>query len=566
MRRRVSTALMDSAGAEQASLADLDAALEKNATLSPTRRRDLRSAARRVARLIGEESAQIPLDLAALRRRLAACLPAAAGITDKSFANIKSGFLAAVKASGIKSVHRAAMTASWRKLMAELSSKRMHLGLSRFARWCSGKGIEPGQVSDVVLADFIDAVRQGTLHRKPNELHRNVALNWNEAAKTCDLALQRLTVPSFRRPTRRLDWSLLPDSFRSDLDAYLNWCGGSDAFATNARSRTLAPQTIKQQQDHVHAAATALVKSGVPPQAIASLGELLTVDNFRRILRQRHEMVSGGENVFNRDLARTLVEVARRWVKVDEAVLEELKRLARKVPAPLPGLTNKNKTAVRQFDDPANLRRLVELPERLWAEVKRDNKPSFRTVLKAQAALAIGTLCYMPIRPQNLWTLGFGEHIFLHEGRGAISSLEIPAGEVKNRTELAFDIPTHLAKMLIEYRNRLVPKVIGRRPERLFIKADGAAKNQWAVSRLIRTVLRRRTGLRLSPHQFRHLGAKVALDAEPGNFETVKQLLGHKSLDTTVSAYAGISSRRAARHHQHLLEQALGLQQPKRGR
>src|SRR5580658_5891717 len=190
-------------------------------------------------------------------------------------------------------------------------------------------------------------------------------------------------------------------------------------------------------------------------------------------------MVSGGENVFNRDLARTLVEVARRWVKVDEAVLEELKRLARKVPAPLPGLTNKNKTAVRQFDDPANLRRLVELPERLWAEVKRDNKPSFRTVLKAQAALAIGTLCYMPIRPQNLWTLGFGEHIFLHEGRGAISSLEIPAGEVKNRTELAFDIPTHLAKMLIEYRNRLVPKVIGRRPERLFIKADGAAKNQW---------------------------------------------------------------------------------------
>ena len=45
--------------------------------------------------------AKIPLDLAALRRRLATCLPAAAGITDKSFANIKSGFLAAVKASGI---------------------------------------------------------------------------------------------------------------------------------------------------------------------------------------------------------------------------------------------------------------------------------------------------------------------------------------------------------------------------------------------------------------------------------------------------------------------------------
>jgi NDP-sugar pyrophosphorylase family protein len=42
-----------------------------------------------------------------------------------------------------------------------------------------------------------------------------------------------------------------------------------------------------------------------------------------------------------------------------------------------------------------------------------------------------------------------------HEGRNAISSLELPAHEVKNRIPLAFDIPPHLAKMLIEYRNRL---------------------------------------------------------------------------------------------------------------
>jgi len=71
--------------------------------------------------------------------------------------------------------------------------------------------------------------------------------------------------------------------------------------------------------------------------------------------------------------------------------------------------------------------------------------------------------------------------------------------------------------------------------------------------------------LQLSPQQFRHLGAKVVLDAEPGNFETVRQLLGHKSLHVTVSAYTGISSRRAARHHQHLTEQALSVQKPKRG-
>jgi integrase len=253
-------------------------------------------------------------------------------------------------------------------------------------------------------------------------------------------------------------------------------------------------------------------------------------------------------------------------VKVDAPVLDELRRLAGKVPVPLPGLTSKNKERLRQFDDPENLRRLIELPDRLWAEVKRDKKPTVRTVLKAQAALAIGLPCYMPIRPQNLWALKFDEHIFLHEGWGATSTLELAPTEVKNRVEAAFDIPDHLAKMLIEYRNRLVPKVFGRRPDRLFIKADGSAKNQWSVARLIRTVLRRRLGLQVSGHFFRHLSAKTILDREPGAFETVRQLLGHKSLRTTVSAYAGISTKRAARHHQHLLEQALSLRKPPRGR
>jgi integrase len=64
--------------------------------------------------------------------------------------------------------------------------------------------------------------------------------------------------------------------------------------------------------------------------------------------------------------------------------------------------------------------------------------------------------------------------------------------------------------------------------------------------------------------QFRHLSAKVLLDAQPGNFETVRRLLGHKSLSTTVGAYAGIDSRRAARHQQRLIEEALAAEKPVR--
>jgi integrase len=97
----------------------------------------------------------------------------------------------------------------------------------------------------------------------------------------------------------------------------------------------------------------------------------------------------------------------------------------------------------------------------------------------------------------------------------------------------------------------------------LFVNADGSPKSQATVAWLIKTYARRRAGIVLTSHQFRHLSAKVLLDAEPGSFETVKQLLGHKSLKTTVGAYAGIDSRRAARHHQHLIEQALATRRPR---
>jgi integrase len=111
--------------------------------------------------------------------------------------------------------------------------------------------------------------------------------------------------------------------------------------------------------------------------------------------------------------------------------------------------------------------------------------------------------------------------------------------------------------MLIEYRDRLAPKVIGHRPTRLFVNVDGTPKSQATVAWLITTCLQKRAGIALTPHQFRHLSAKVMLDAEPGAFETVKQFLGHRNLKTTVGAYAGIDSRRAARRHQQLVERAL---------
>jgi integrase len=204
--------------------------------------------------------------------------------------------------------------------------------------------------------------------------------------------------------------------------------------------------------------------------------------------------------------------------------------------------------------------RLLKLPQKLWLEVKRDTKPNFRTLAKAQAALAIAIEIYMPIRLQNLTSLAFDIHIFLKDDVRATSSLELPPEQVKNHMAMAFDIPAPIANMLIEYRDHIATRIIGHRPQRLFVNVDGAPKSQATVAWLISTYAYRRAGIVLSPHKFRHLCARVLLDADPGNFEAVKQALGHANYKTTVGSYAGIDSRRAARHHQRLIDRALEAQ------
>jgi integrase len=450
------------------------------------------------------------------------------------------------------------LSPEWAKLFKRLSGRRAHIGLSRLARYASARGIKPGDVNDDVIVAFIAAVRNGSLHRQPNRLHRQVTLIWNEvAARVPGLGLRAVTIASFRGPPERIAWSLLSAAFKQDVENYLSWAGGSDPFDPDARVRPLASGTLRLRHDQILAAVTALADSGTNPRTLHSVADLVTPNNLRSILRQRLDMVDGSANVFNHLLAHVLLQIAREWVKVDPPVLAELKKLVRKVPVPPSGLTNKNKRFLRQFDDPDTFRRLVHLPDKLWAEVKRDSRQSFRTLAKAHVALAIAILTYLPVRLQNLADLTFDTHLFLNAGAGATSTLEFSNGEVKNKMELAFDVPPRLTKMLLEYRDRIAPKIIGRRPKRLFVNRDGTPKSSRSIATLVRTYASKRAGIVLSPHQFRHLSAKVLLDAQPGAFEIVRQLLGRKNEQTTVNAYAGIDSRRAARHHQHLIETAI---------
>jgi integrase len=54
-------------------------------------------------------------------------------------------------------------------------------------------------------------------------------------------------------------------------------------------------------------------------------------------------------------------------------------------------------------------------------------------------------------------------------------------------------------------------------------------------------------GLEITPHQFRHAAAYIMLKADPGNYELVRRVLGHRSSATTRNFYIGLESLEATR-------------------
>jgi hypothetical protein len=104
------------------------------------------------------------------------------------------------------------------------------------------------------------------------------------------------------------------------------------AIPARGYTNRLRPRTLKLRRNQIHAAVTALVESGLAPGSINCLGDLVSLDHFRRILRRRNEAVSGKASNFNRDLDEALVQIGKEWAKVDSATLAELKRLTAKVP------------------------------------------------------------------------------------------------------------------------------------------------------------------------------------------------------------------------------------------
>jgi integrase len=541
--------------AQPATLQDVLDRLGNNTALSDSRRRDLRSAIVVYAKVVGEAPAAIPLDLASIRKTLDGVVPLQAKVSRKRWANLRSDIAGAIGTSGLQPMLKTfgvELDKDWAGLLDAANDKAIANGLSRLARWASLRKVSPEKIAGAVLGQFFAELESGSLVRNLRFQRRNVAKLWNRlVASSPNRGLLTVQIPNSAVISNRLPRQLFPASFRKETDEYLHWCSVPDPLDEDARTRALASATLRLRRDHIHLAASAACSAGIDPNQLTSLGRLVEPQWKERGQKPTSYIVS---------LASVLIKIAAEWVKVPLEQLAELKEIRSKLGRTRSGLTEKNKAMLRRFDDPRLLGKLINLPDVLWRTARRILPLSTRWFVDLQTALAIDFLLHIPLRIENLAELKFDEHLHWPQGKGKPALMVIREDETKNEEPLEFELPEVLSDRLYTFRNEIAAAIIGRRPEFLFVSKTGKRRTLGALRVAIQRTVIRRVGVKITPHQFRHLGAKLALDVNPGAYEHARQLLGHKSLKTTTKFYAGPDTRRAGRAHADLIRR---LREPK---
>ena len=535
-------------------LADVVAAIVDDGSLPQSTRDGWCCSIRRIATFLERDPAQLPARLGALRYGLARLHHAQLGISRKTLQNHVANLKAAVRHfAGQKrlSGRGVPFTPAWEALYDQISERRLRLGLSGFLRYCSACGIDSASVSDATVDAFIHYASEVQFTVKPNDLHKQVTRCWNRAKELIPSRPEVvLTVPDFRPLAASLPWSAFPARFVEDVERYLALLGGDDLLDEDAPDRACKPSTIENRRACLRLAASAAVRQGAVPEELLSLADLVSPHTVRLILDDYLAKKDGAVVNFTIDLAERLYAIARHYVKAPEAEIQPLKKHCVKLrKRRRKGMTPKNMGVVRYFKDPKNRARLKALPGQLFDEALAEQDAPIQAAVKAEMALAIQILLVAPMRPANLAALNLEENVVRVGGLEPTYHLVIPPEEVKNGEPLEYPLPKPVNEMLRRYLTVFRPRLCRQENTWLFPGELDSYKTKGTLSGQIIERTTKALGIRVTPHQFRHLAAAFILQKDPANYEFVRRVLGHKSLQTTINFYVGLETVDAVREY-----------------
>ncbi len=452
------------------------------------------------------------------------------------------------------------LSAAWALLIAAIRDRYDRSFINQFGLYCSSHRIEPWQVTNEVLADFERySVAMGKTASRAKQLRRDVSKTWNRLSATQqawpDLKLGLVD----SRQNQSIAAEALPLSFLADAKAFIHRTGGNGLFETR-KTKSLRPATQKDRLHKICQLVTVFVSTGGQLSALKNLKDLVQPDVMERILGALWKDGSGKENGHNYNRARLLRLIAEHWAYVSPEALEPFKTAEGRFRPKKKGMTDGNQKKLRPFLDDAHCKTIVNLASRVMAMLDPTN-PSILDAVLAQSAVAVSILQNAPMRMLNLASLNLDHHI--HRVSASVCHIVLPGDEVKNDQDLDFPLGKTTIGLLDVYLKVYRPLLLkGKRDQgSLFISWNGVQKTEAALSAQITKFIKVQAGYHLNPHAFRHLVGLIFLRAFPGEYEPVRQLLGHMDIRTTINFYVGLETQDSFKRLDKIMDRHRGEEQ-----
>ncbi len=529
-------------------------ALTPDMAVSSQARQNMTSAIRTLCRVLDREPRLVPIAAPVFRRLVADASPGAIKLSPSRWRNVKSDARRAIRLSGLGTTEYQAsvpLTEAWERVAVRASNAAQRSALRRFGRFCSSCQLAPTEVTDGVVVRYAAFLDANQLSKAPARTVKDMIRAWNSFVATDPSG--RFAALDSRSASRSYTpaWAAMPVGLAADAARFMAESLRPDPFhvdpfGTRAGLRPVRSSTAAQRDRMIRRLAAAEMHAGVPRDELNSLADLVHPDRLQRGLRFFLDRNGGkpGKQVFEMaHLART---IAKYWSRPPEDQLARISEWARNLDQRQDGMTERNRERLRQFGDRAVIHSFLMLPDRM-IKVARRMPINSRSAKLVQTALAIALLTVAPLRIGNLRVLDQGRHF-----KRAFSlddptlQLVISRDEVKNAVDLRFPVPDRIREMLDLYMDLYQPLLTKGHPSTLlFPGRTGASLHETALRRCITVAIRDECGLHVHPHLFRHLGAFLFLQRNPGQYEPVRQLLGHKSIQTTITFYAGFLNDQA---------------------
>jgi integrase len=544
------------------SFLDLIAAIEQAPELSQQRRRHWVCSLWQTAKGLDRPAAVIPARWHSVRISVAQLHHARVGVTAKTLANHRANVRAALRWFGKEHdvpQEGVRLSTEWARFRDRVDKPR-RARLYSLIRYCSARGIDPSSVDDKVFDDYWRYRARTTGRACSNTARRFMVRAWNASAGAIDgCSLRQLTEPPLK--VAEPAWDAFPEGLRRDLDDYFAGLAKPHRTLNGKRIQPCSRSTITYRRAELVAMARLAVRQlGVPIESLTSLGALLHPDVFERVVDTYWKKNGDEPKTGTIDLGKKVLRMARETGCLDQAALDRLDDIRVALEQHRrEGLTPKNLQLIRQVLTDGVWSEVVSLPNVLMQQARwaKDHAP-IKAAVAAQLAVAIAIETFAPIRLGNLVSIELDQNLIKPGGLNTPFWLVFPNYDVKNRVDLNFKFDQPLTDLIDEYVHEFRPALLrGANAAWLFPGEAGQPKHRLLFSKQISVRIQKAIGLRITVHQFRHAAAAIYLKHHPGDYETVRRLLGHRDIQTTIRFYCGLLTMQATEQFGKLIRKQI---------